>query len=112
MYQKNAAKNSTPVTPVRELFPQTKESPLSSQGKLSPSLPLAKGHPSPSSPSGSVALRRKARRAPAPPMAFSPKNDGVSSSESTADTMSVDTLSLCSLSTQGQGAQGLEDEGK
>lgn len=106
---KDTVKSSTSQQ-FREVSPQPTASPASSHTKLSPSLPKER-HPSPSSPSGSVALRRKARRAPAPPSPFSVKRDGISSGESTADTTSMDTMSLSSLSTQGQGPQDHEDEG-
>ncbi|XP_064120277.1 MICAL-like protein 1 isoform X2 [Macrobrachium nipponense] len=106
---KDTRKSSTSQQ-FREVSPQPTASPASSRTKLSPSLPKER-HPSPSSPSGSVALRRKGRRAPAPPSPFTAKRDGISSGESTADTTSMDTMSLSSLSTQGQGPQDHEDEG-
>ncbi|XP_064120285.1 MICAL-like protein 1 isoform X3 [Macrobrachium nipponense] len=107
---KDTRKSSTSQQ-FREVSPQPTASPASSRTKLSPSLPKER-HPSPSSPSGSVALRRKGRRAPAPPSPFTAKRDGISSGESTADTTSMDTMSLSSLSTQGQGPQDHEDEGQ
>ncbi|XP_068239562.1 MICAL-like protein 1 isoform X2 [Palaemon carinicauda] len=106
----DARKYSTSLQHLRERSPQPTASPTSSHSGLSPSLRKER-QPSPSSPSGSIALRRKGRRAPAPPSPFNMKRDGISSGESTADTTSMDTMSLSSLSTQGQGPQDHEDGG-
>lgn len=99
-----------PPPSVRDLFPQT-ASPSTSPAQThpSPSLSTAKPHPSPSSPCGSLALKRKARRAPAPPQAVTPKSGRTSPSDSSADTQSMDTVSLCSVGAQNQMTHGQEE---
>ncbi|KAG7172190.1 MICAL-like protein 1-like [Homarus americanus] len=94
-------------TSIRELFPPTSPP---AQPHPSPSLSPPTLHPSPSSPSGSLALKRKGRRAPAPPQVATPKSGRASPTDSTADTLSMDTMSLSSIGTQSQEKQVQEED--
>lgn len=95
-----------PPPSARELFPQEQDVPLHGPPKppRSPALSKVHPHPSPSSPGGSVALKRKDRRAPAPPQAATPR----SGRTSPTDTINSDSLSVSSFGAQSQTVQGQE----
>lgn len=97
-----------PPPSARELFPQEQDVPLHGPPKppRSPALSKVHPHPSPSSPGGSVALKRKDRRAPAPPQAATPR----SGRTSPTDTINSDSLSVSSFGAQSQTVQGQEDQ--
>lgn len=95
-----------PPPSARELFPQEEDVPVHGPPKppRSPALTKVHPHPSPSSPGGSVALKRKDRRAPAPPQAATPR----SGRTSPTDTINSDSLSVSSFGAQSQTVQGQE----
>ncbi|XP_047469140.1 MICAL-like protein 1, partial [Penaeus chinensis] len=93
-----------PPPSARELFPQEQDVPP--KPPRSPALSKVHPHPSPSSPGGSVALKRKDRRAPAPPQGATPR----SGRTSPTDTINSDSLSVSSFGAQSQTVQGQEDQ--
>ncbi|XP_042859242.1 MICAL-like protein 1 isoform X3 [Penaeus japonicus] len=97
-----------PPPSMRELFPQQQDVPSYAPPKppRSPALSKMHPHPSPSSPTSSVTLKRKDRRAPAPPQTATPR----SGRTSPTDTINSDSLSVSSFGVQSQTTQGQEDQ--